>query len=229
MSGNAAQIDYWKAGAGETWAALNDRLDGQLAPSGDAAMEALALQPGDRVLDVGCGCGHSSLALARAVGGTGQVTGIDVSRPMLDVARRRVPEGMESQLEFLEADAQSCSFETEAFDAVYSRFGVMFFENRVQAMRNICETLKSGGKICMIVWRSLRFNPCWGLGKETALKFLPPPGDNAQTCGPAPFSMADEVFTRARAVGARVLLRLELNADRELTGIFYTNDNGLCA
>lgn len=187
---NQAQIDYWNAGAGETWAALNDRLDRQLAPLGDAAMEALALQPGDRVLDVGCGCGHSSLALARAVGGTGQVTGIDVSRPMLDVARRRVPEGMESQLEFLEADAQSYSFETEAFDAVYSRFGVMFFADPAAAFRNLTSGLALRGRLSFVCWRSLAENAWMAVPRNAGLQHLPPAA-SGDPSAPGPFAFAD--------------------------------------
>lgn len=187
---NQAQIDYWNAAAGETWATLNDRLDRQLAPLGEAALEALALQPGDTVLDVGCGCGHTSLALARAVGETGQVTGMDVSRPMLDVARRRVPEGMASRIEFLEADAQSYVFQRGAYDAAYSRFGVMFFADPAAAFRNLASGLAPRGRLSFVCWRSLAENAWMAIPRSAGLQHLPPvePGDPS---APGPFAFAD--------------------------------------
>ena len=83
------------------------------------------------------------------------------------------------------------------FDVVYSRFGVMFFQSAVRALRNANHALKPGGKVCLIVWRSLAHNPCWGAAKEVALRHLPPPGEGASTCGPGPFSMAGEDTDRA--------------------------------
>ena len=78
----------------------------------------------------------------------------------------------------------------------------MFFQNVVYALKNAHKALKPGGKLCMIVWRTIDDNPCWGMAKEIALKHLPPPGDDAQTCGPGPFSLADEETTRAMMAAA---------------------------
>src|SRR3546814_12484046 len=89
---NAGQAAYWNTTAGETWVAQQERLDAQIEPLGLAAIAALAPQPGERIVDVGCGCGQSSLELARLVGAGGQVTGVDLSHPMLSVARRRAAE-----------------------------------------------------------------------------------------------------------------------------------------
>jgi SAM-dependent methyltransferase len=94
-------------------------------------------------------------------------------------------------------DAQLHPLPEEHFDIVFSRFGVMFFQSAVMALRNAHRSLKPGGKLCLIVWRRLADNPCWGAAKEVALRHLPPPGEAAQTCGPGPFSMADEETDRA--------------------------------
>jgi len=94
-------------------------------------------------------------------------------------------------------DAQICDLPESYFDVVYSRFGVMFFQSAVRALRNANRALKPGGKVCLIVWRSLAENPCWGAAKEVVLRHLPPPGEAASTCGPGPFSMAGEETDRA--------------------------------
>jgi SAM-dependent methyltransferase len=94
-------------------------------------------------------------------------------------------------------DVQVCDLPESYFDVVYSRFGVMFFQSAVRALRNANRALKPGGKVCLIVWRTLADNPCWGAAKEVALRHLPPAGDNASTCGPGPFSMASEETDRA--------------------------------
>lgn len=187
---NQAQIDYWNAVAGETWAALNERLDRQLAPLGEAAQDALALRSGDRVLDVGCGCGHTSLALARAVGETGQVTGMDVSRPMLDVARQRVPEALASRVDFLEADAQSYVFGAEPYDAAYSRFGVMFFADPAAAFRNVASGLAPRGRLSFVCWRSLAENAWMAVPRNAGLQHLPPAAPDDPSA-PGPFAFAD--------------------------------------
>ncbi len=123
---NAAQIAYWNEGAGPTWAALQVQLDRQLGPLGRATEAALNPQTGERLLDVGCGCGETSLELARAVGPGGAVTGLDISRPMLEIARGRAAEAGLSNAKFLEADAQTFPLEAGAYDGLFSRFGVMF-------------------------------------------------------------------------------------------------------
>ncbi|HLK35214.1 MAG TPA: hypothetical protein VKU41_00590, partial [Polyangiaceae bacterium] len=84
----------------------------------------------------------------------------------------------------------------------FSRFGVMFFESAVRALRNVHGALVSGGKVCLIVWRNLADNPAWGSAKTVVREFLPPPGPSAQTCGPGPFSWADEQTDREMLAAA---------------------------
>ena len=145
------QIDYWNNQAGGTWAELQEQMDRQLAPLGERAIQALAPVAGEKILDVGCGCGDSTLTLGRAVGAIGEVVGLDVSQPMLEVARRR---GAESGLKvgFIQADAETTALGDD-FDAIYSRFGVMFFDNPTAAFRNLLGALKPGGRLAFVCWR----------------------------------------------------------------------------
>lgn len=156
-----------------------------------AIMPSLPVREGQKVLDVGCGFGDTAIELARRVGPNGHVTGIDCCKAFLDVARRDAAAAGLGNLEFIEADVQSYPFAPE-FDFVFSRFGTMFFENPVQGLRNMRTAMRPGATMTMIVWRAIDDNPWMHLPKQVVLKFLPPPGDDAETCGPGPFSMADQ-------------------------------------
>ena len=185
---NAQQITYWNEAAGPTWADLQGPLDRQLAPLGRAAMAALAPRPGERVLDIGCGAGGTSLQLAQAVAPGGDVTGVDISRPLLEVARQRAS-GIPG-LSFVEADAQTYPFETAGFDAVFSRFGVMFFADPTAAFANIRRALKPGGRLAFVCWRAPAENPIMTLPMAAALAHLPPPAP-PEPGAPGPFAFAD--------------------------------------
>ncbi|MDR3513903.1 MAG: class I SAM-dependent methyltransferase [Caulobacteraceae bacterium] len=189
---NSDQVAYWNAAAGQTWAELQDRLDAQLQPLGERLLQALAPTPGEAVLDIGCGCGATTLALAEAVGPDGAVTGVDISYPMLEVARRRVGAAGLSQARLVEADAQTHGFAPGGFDAAFSRFGVMFFSDPAAAFANIRGGLKPGGRLAFICWRALPQNPWMLVPVATALERLavpaPPPPD---PLAPGPFAFAD--------------------------------------
>jgi ubiquinone/menaquinone biosynthesis C-methylase UbiE len=150
----------------------------------------LEVRPGDRVVDVGCGFGDTAIELARRVGSTGSVLGIDCCGAFLDYGRRDAEMAGVDNVEFVEADVQTYPFRPE-FDFCFSRFGTQFFENPVAALRNMRTSLKPGGTMTMIVWRDIADNPWLGLPKSVIMEFLPPPGDDARSCGPGPFSMAD--------------------------------------
>lgn len=182
---NAAQIDYWNAAAGQTWVELNDALDRQLAPLGDAALAALAARLGERILDIGCGAGATTAVLAAAVGPAGAVTGVDVSLPLLEHARKRG-----SAAGFVEADAQTADLGEGAFDALFSRFGVMFFEDPAAAFTNLRRALKPGGRLAFVCWRGLADN---GWMREPIMAAIPllPPLPQADPLAPGPFAFAD--------------------------------------
>jgi len=187
---NAQQILYWNETAGPRWVELQERLDAQLVELGEAALDAAALAPGERVLDVGCGCGASSLAAAERVAPGGQVLGVDVSGPMLARARARAAEAGRSELAFLEADAQTHAFEPGAFHAVVSRFGVMFFDDPEAAFANLRRALAPGGRLAFVCWQALARNDWMAVPMAAVAKHLtglapPEPG------APGPFAFAD--------------------------------------
>jgi ubiquinone/menaquinone biosynthesis C-methylase UbiE len=185
---NTDQIAYWNETAGQTWAELQDLLDVQLEPMGAATLDALALRPGDRVIDIGCGCGQTTLALADRVGAEGLAVGADISEPMLAVARGRAAGRL--QVRFLEADAQTYPFEPRAFDALHSRFGVMFFEDPTAAFVKLRKALKPGGRLAFLCWRTPAENPVMTAPMMAAQAHLPPP--EPMTPGaPGPFAFAD--------------------------------------
>jgi SAM-dependent methyltransferase len=173
-------------------------------------------RPGERVLDVGCGCGETCLEIGRMVAPAGEVLGLDCTEAFVRVAREELAASGLAHVRYELGDAQTHALAPEHFDAVFSRFGVMFFESVVMALRNAHRALKPDGRVCLIVWRALQDNPCWSRAKEIALRHLPPPGEQARTCGPGPFSMADEETDRAmlKAAGfARVELFRRIDAD----------------
>lgn len=173
---NAQQIEYWNEVSGARWVALGDVIDAQIAPLGEVALARAAARAGERVLDVGCGCGATSLALARAVGAEGRVVGIDVSAPMLARARERAAlEGL-AQLSFVNADAQTHAFAGD-FDLLFSRFGVMFFADFPAAFANLRRALRPGGRLLFLCWRELERNPWMQVPIEAASQVIdvPPP------------------------------------------------------
>jgi SAM-dependent methyltransferase len=190
LPGNVAQIEYWNAAAGDTWARLQELLDRQIAPLGHEALRALAPVHGEHVIDIGCGCGETSVDLAARVGATGRVVGVDISKPMLGVARRRaLPPGI-ARLEFREVDAQAGDLGRGIFDAAYSRFGVMFFGDPVAAFANIRASMKDRGRLTFVCWRGLAENAWMREPLEAASPFLPPSAPSDPTA-PGPFAFAD--------------------------------------
>ena len=187
---NQAQADYWNAVAGETWVTFQAQLDRQIEPLGAEALRVLNPGAGERVIDIGCGCGQTTLALAERVGAPGAVTGVDISRPMLGVARGRpVPAGAATP-RFAEADAQTADLGRGVYDAVFSRFGVMFFADPAAAFANIRAALAAGGRMTFVCWRPMAENLWMRLPLEAALPLLPPLPPPDPTA-PGPFAFAD--------------------------------------
>jgi SAM-dependent methyltransferase len=182
--------------AGPTWVEFQAQLDRQIEPLGLAAMDALSPRPGERILDIGCGCGHSSLQLASRVGETGAVVGVDISAPMLAVARDRPVGAAIARPEFRQADAQVDALGAEAFDAAFSRFGVMFFADPVQAFANIRKALKPAGRLAFVCWRPFADNPWMRDPFAAAAPFLPPPAP-VDPLAPGPFAFADAERVRS--------------------------------
>jgi SAM-dependent methyltransferase len=186
---NAAQVAYWNETAGRTWADFQDPIDRQIRPLGLAAMQRLAPAPGEQVVDVGCGCGDTSLELARRVGPEGGVLGLDISAPMLEVARSRAEAAGLRNLTFHEADAQTAAL-PGGRDAVFSRFGVMFFADPTAAFANLRSALRPGGRLGFVCWRPLAENLWMRLPAETAAGLVPP-APPPEPGAPGPFAFAD--------------------------------------
>lgn len=189
-AGNSAQREYWNAAAGLTWAKLQQALDRQIEPLGREAMRLLGPQRGERVLDIGCGCGQTSLELARRVAPTGAVVAADLSRPMLAVARARLGESPGLALQFVEIDAQTESLGVSQFDAAFSRFGVMFFSDPVGAFANIRCALRPAARLAFVCWRPLAENLWMRVPLEAARHLLPPIAP-PEPEAPGPFAFAD--------------------------------------
>jgi SAM-dependent methyltransferase len=188
---NAEQIAYWNGVGGASWAAAAARMDRELDRLGKMAMDALAPSAGSSVLDVGCGAGTTTIELAGRVGPLGRVLGLDVSGPLLEIARRRAAVSGCDNVRFVQADAQNIAFRM-SFDTVFSRFGVMFFTGPVAAFASLRAVARSGGRLGFVCWQGPAANP-WLSAANTALDGvagfqLPPPADAG---GPGPFSLAD--------------------------------------
>lgn len=188
---NAEQIAEWNGAMGQLWAEKQQEIDVVVALFGNAAMKSAAPQPGERVIDIGCGCGDTTIEIARIVGERGTVMGVDVSQPMLAVARSHATQAQCRNLEFRHADASEADLPTDR-DLLFSRFGVMFFSAPAQAFAHMRASLRPGGRCVFACWRAPRDN-AWAMvplsAARTAMGVTPPPADaNA----PGPFAFADE-------------------------------------
>jgi SAM-dependent methyltransferase len=198
---NAEQVRYWNDISGPKWVRFEALLDAQIGPLGRRAMDAAAVAPAERVLDVGCGCGDTTLELAGRVGPRGAVTGVDVSAVMLARAAERARAAGLVHVRFVNADAQTHALPPSAHDLVYSRFGVMFFTDPTAAFANLARTLRTGGRLAFVCWQAVQRNPWMMVPLAAAARHVtlpPPPGPDA----PGPFSFADPERVRRILAGA---------------------------
>lgn len=193
---NSEQIAEWNGVLGERWVAMRQDIDRVVMPFGEAALKVAAPRPGERVIDIGCGCGETSIEIARRVGRTGSVLGIDVSQPMLSFARTRGAPVDAARLAFEEGDAAEAELPDDT-DLLFSRFGVMFFSQPPAAFRHLRKSLVNGGRCVFVCWRTPRDN-AWAMtplvAARQAMAVSPdPPDPNA----PGPFAFADEARLRS--------------------------------
>ena len=194
-SANAQEIEGWNGPVGQAWASFHNQLDRQIAPLGRVAMEAAGIGPGQRVLDIGCGCGETTLEIARRIG-TGEATGVDISAMLLQLAGQAAKAVGAVNVQFLKADAQTDDLGQGVFDVVFSRFGVMFFDDPAKAFGNIRRALKPGGRLGFVCWRSPAENLYLTAAMGAARSVLPP-SPPATPNAPGPFGLADGERTRA--------------------------------
>ena len=189
---NADQIIYWNGVGGRKWTDRQELQDEVLAPASELLFARAEVELGERVIDIGCGCGSTTLELARRVGPKGSVVGVDVSVPMLARARERVLPGM--PVEFIEADATVYRFPPARTDLLCSRFGVMFFAQPTLSFANLRSALRSGGRLVFVCWRAPEENPWLALALTEVYKHVPPlPASGPEDPGPFSFANADRV------------------------------------
>jgi len=188
-------VQFWNAVLAPKFIRFRHILVGGLTLHSEAVFPTLPVRQGDRVLDVGCGFGDTAIKLARLAGPAGDVVGIDCCDPFLELAQRDIEASGLKNIRLMRGDAE-IALPTHEFDFVFARFGTMFFANPVAGLRNMRRALKPGGRMVHIVWRNRADNPWLSMAKDVVLRFLPEPGDGAQTCGPGPFSMSNEETVR---------------------------------
>jgi SAM-dependent methyltransferase len=187
---NAGQIEFWNGPTGDRWVDFQESQDRMLGPLGEAAMAAAEIAPGHHVIDIGCGCGTTTLGLAQRVGPSGHILGIDISTPMLERARERAASEGDLSIDLQNRDAAAYQFERQAYDRVFSRFGVMFFADPAAAFANIRAALKPGGRLAFVCWQPLDLNPWMATTIAVASRDLErpdPPGPD----DPGPFAFRD--------------------------------------
>lgn len=193
---NADMIEAWDGPTGEKWVEDAERYDRLNRRFGERVVDRVAAQPGERVLDIGCGNGAVALVLAPHVGPDGAVVGVDISGPMLGKARQRVDEAGAANVEFVKADAQVHVFKPQSFDAAVSRFGVMFFDDLVAAFANIRAALRPGGRLVFCCWQDRLDNEWIMVPVSAALAHIPFP-ELGLPNAPGPFALADHDRTSA--------------------------------
>jgi SAM-dependent methyltransferase len=190
---NADQIAYWNGPGGQRWADRQQAQDILLGPVADILVDRAKPKAGERVIDVGCGSGATTIALAKKVAPSGHVLGVDVSGPMLDRARQSLPAGLPAEFEL--ADATVYPFKPGSFDLVASRFGVMFFADPALSFTNLRKALKPSGRLAFICWREPRENPFFMAPLQAVYKHVPKlPQQGPDDPGPFAFASQDRVI-----------------------------------
>jgi SAM-dependent methyltransferase len=186
---NAAQAEFWNGAVGQRWTDRQEAQDVLLRPVDERLFASASVQRGERAIDIGCGCGATTIALAREVAPGGEVLGLDISEQMLGRARERA--GAEPSVTFALADATIYKFASRAADIAISRFGVMFFADPVIAFVNLRTGLRTGGRLVLACWRAAKLNPWMTLPLREASKHAPPLPETGPE-DPGPFSFASD-------------------------------------
>src|SRR3954454_22125649 len=188
---NAEAIQAWDGPLYDRFVRFRDIVTTGLGAHGEEALRLVPPQPGQRVLDIGCGFGDTTQRIAELVGPTGEAVGVDAAERFIETARAETAELGVPNARFIVADVQTTPFEGR-FDLAFSRMGTMFFSNPVPAMRNVREALVPDGKLVMVVWRR-KLDNAWMYRAQTIVEQIVarPEEYDEPTCGPGPFSMAD--------------------------------------
>jgi len=197
---NADQVAYWNGRAGERWASQQAVQDAIFIPVTELLIEHARPQPGERVIDVGCGCGDTSIAFGKRVGASGHVLGVDISEQMLARAREVAPANL--PVEFALADATTYPFKAGAADLLVSRFGVMFFAEPARSFANLRKGLRRGGRLTFICWRGPKENPWLMVPLQAVYRHVPRlPPVGPEDPGPFAFASSERVEHILREAG----------------------------
>lgn len=216
------QLTYWNGPGGTHWVARYEHMDRMLLPVSDVLLARAGIAPGMTVLDIGCGCGGTVAAIAHLVGPTGKALGLDISRPMLEVAARRV--GEYPHVTLICDDAAHRSFPPATVDVLVSRFGVMFFGDPEAAFANLRGALKPGARMTFACWRPINENPWMKLPLDAVAAHVAP-GPRPDPDAPGPFAFSNrervqQILTSAGFINVRITPRdlvLDLAAGLDLS------------
>lgn len=190
---NIKQKEFWSGAGGDVWVNKQKEMDIMLNPLGQRAIEKLTLSSSETILDIGCGCGATTLEIAKDIP-KGRITGVDISEPMLDRAREDALKMSLSNTDFVVKDVQTDEIDNNHFDIAFSRFGVMFFEDPYEAFKNINNALKKGGQLSFVCWQQASLNPWQSLSIEVIRGFLDLPAPPPK--GPGPFAFEDKSYVQ---------------------------------
>ncbi|MDA8539570.1 class I SAM-dependent methyltransferase [Alphaproteobacteria bacterium] len=198
---NERQADFWSGPGGQSWVDNQTQMDTMLQPLGDAALELLNLKNAKHVMDIGCGTGTTTINIAQKLSAGGSVTGADLSEPMIEFARQRLLDEGISDVEFVACDLQEDELQPEIYDAAFSRFGVMFFDQSVKGFANIRSAMKPNSPIAFVCWQSSSHNLWHSAAMAVAKEFIEMPAVQDPRA-PGPFAFADPDYVNSILVDA---------------------------
>ena len=196
---NIKQKQFWSGAGGDVWVDKQREMDIMLNPLGERAIQGLDLSGEKKILDIGCGCGATTLEIAKAVT-QGEVIGVDISEPMLERATKTASDMMLTNTSFQVKDVQVDEMPRSYFDIAFSRFGVMFFEDPFEAFKNINHSLKDNGQLSFVCWQHASLNPWQSLSIQVIKEFLDLPAPAPKSPGPFAFedkSYINEILTES--------------------------------